>query len=40
MIIRFEIKIRRKECGGKINQSVEQKNELRKDKTKDQGRKV
>ena len=34
MMIGFEIKIKRKECGGKINQSVEQKNKLRKDKTK------
>ena len=34
MIIRFEIKIRRKECVGKTNQSVEKKNNFRKDKTK------
>ena len=40
MIIGFEIKIKRREGGGKINQSVEQKKKLRKDKIKEQGRKV
>ena len=40
MIIGFEIKRKRKECLGKVNQSVEKKKKLRKDKTKEQGRKV
>ena len=34
MMIGFEIKIKRRECGGKTNQIVEQKKKLRKDKTK------
>ena len=40
MMIGFEIKIKRKECGGKTNQIVEQKNKKRQNKTKEQGRKV
>ena len=40
MIIEFQIKRKRKECVGKTNQIVEQKNKKRQNKTKEQGRKV